>query len=121
MILADTSIWVDHLSRGTRGLAALLDQEQIEMHPYVIGELACGDIRNRKQILDLLTTLPPAAVASDGEALAMIESRKLMGRGLGWVDVHLLASVVLSGSRIWSRDRQLAAAAEELKVKFNEA
>ena len=119
MILADTSVWADHLSRGKGGLAALLDREQIEMHPYVIGELACSEIRNRRQILHLLTALPPSVVASDGEALAMIESRKLMGRGLGWVDVHLLASVVLSGSRIWSRDRQLAAAAAELGVRFD--
>jgi predicted nucleic acid-binding protein len=120
MILVDTSIWVDHLSRGKGGLAALLEEEQVLMHPYVMGELACGDIRNRGEVLELLATLPPAAVASDGEAMMMIEKRKLMGRGLGWVDVHLLASVVLSGTRIWSRDKHLAAAAAQLKVNFDE-
>jgi predicted nucleic acid-binding protein len=119
MILADTSVWVDHLSRGNGGLGALLDEGSILMHPYVVGELACGDIRNRREVLALLTTLPPAAGASDDEALAMIETRKLMGRGLGWVDVHLRASVVLSGCRIWSRDKQLAAAAATLKVRFD--
>jgi len=119
MILADTSVWVDHLARGRGDLAALLDEEQVLMHPFVIGELACGDIRNRRQILRLLTTLPSATVASDDEALDMIEKRKLMGRGLGWVDVHLLASSVLSSCRIWSRDKQLAAAAAELKVRFD--
>lgn len=119
MILADTSVWVDHLSRGTGALAALLDGEQVVMHPFVLGELACGNIRNRRQILGLLASLPSVAVASDEEALAMIESRKLMGRGLGWVDVHLLASVLLSGCRVWSRDKQLAAAAAELKVRFD--
>jgi predicted nucleic acid-binding protein len=120
MILADTSVWVDHLSRGSAALAALLDEQQVVMHPWVIGELACGDIRNRRQILDLLGALPPATVASDAEVLAMIEARKLMGRGLGWVDVHLLASAILSGTRIWSRDKQLAAAASNLKVRFDE-
>ena len=120
MILADTSVWVDHLSRGVDRLSALLEEEQVLIHPWVIGELACGTIRNRREILDLLTTLPVATVASDDEALAMIEKRKRMGRGLGWVDVHLLASAVLSGCRIWSRDRQLAAAAGELKLKFEE-
>jgi predicted nucleic acid-binding protein len=118
MILADTSVWVSHLSRGSVALAARLDEEQVVMHPYIIGELACGEMRNRRQILELLTTLPTAAVASDREALAMIERRKLMGRGLGWVDVHLLASAVLSGCRIWSHDKQLVAAAAELKVQF---
>lgn len=120
MILADTSVWVDHLSRGVGGLSALLQAEQVLIHPHVIGELACGDIRKRREILHLLTTLPMAAVASDDEVLAMIEKRKLMGRGLGWIDVHLLASAVLTGCRIWSRDKQLAAAAAELSVRFDE-
>lgn len=119
MILADTSVWVEHLSRGTAALAAMLEAEQIVMHPYVIGELACGDIRNRRQILQMLASLQPAAVASDDEVLTMIESRKLMGRGLGWVDVHLLASAVLSDCRIWSRDKQLLAAATTLNVRFD--
>ena len=119
MILADTSVWVDHLSRGSTALAALLDEERVLMHPSVIGELACGDIRNRRQVLHLLATLPPASVASDAEALAMIENRRLMGRGLGWVDVHLLASVVLTGCTLWTRDKRLAAVAEDLKVRFD--
>jgi predicted nucleic acid-binding protein len=119
VILVDTSVWVDHLSRGSDALAALLEREEVLTHSYVIGELACGDIRNRRQVLHLLTALPAASVASDAEALAMIEDRKLMGRGLGWVDVHLLAAAILSGCRLWSRDRQLIAAAAELKVRFD--
>lgn len=89
------------------------------IHPFVIGELACGDIRNRRQVLQLLATLPVAVVATDPEVLAMIEQRKLMGRGLGWVDAHLLASVVLSRAQLWTRDKQLAAAAAELNVGFD--
>jgi predicted nucleic acid-binding protein len=120
MILVDTSVWVDHLSRGAEGLASLLDEEKVVMHPFVIGELACGDIRNRRQVLHLLRALPAAPIASDDEALAMIESHRLMGRGLGWVDVHLLAAAVLGDHVIWSRDKQLVAAAAALKVKFDE-
>ncbi len=119
MILVDTSVWVDHLARGVSSMVSLLEEEMVSMHPFVMGELACGDIRNRKEVLHLLSRLPAAPVATEPEALAMIERRKLMGRGLGYVDVHLLASVALSGSRIWSRDKQIAAAAAELKVRFD--
>lgn len=121
MILVDTSVWVDHLHRGAPAMASLLEEERVVMHPFVMGELACGDIRNRREVLHLLSTLPAAPVATDAEVLGMIERRKLMGRGLGYIDMHLLASAALSGSRIWSRDRQLAAAAGELKVGFDEA
>ncbi len=119
MILVDTSVWVDHLYRGTTGMASLLDEGKVLMHPFVIGELACGDIRNRTEILHLLTALPSAPVANDREALAMIEHHKLMGRGLGYIDVLLLASVVLCGNRIWSGDKPLAGAAAALKVRFD--
>jgi predicted nucleic acid-binding protein len=119
MILVDTSVWVDHLARGVPAMTALLEEEQVLIHPFVIGELACGNIRNRTEVFHLLADLPAPPVASDPEALAMIERHQLMGRGLGYVDVHLLASVALSGSRIWSRDKQLAAAAAELKVRFD--
>lgn len=119
MILVDTSVWVDHLSRGVPAMASLLDGETVLMHPFVIGELACGDIRSRREVLQLLSTLPAAPVATEGEALAMIERHKMMGRGLGYIDVHLLTSVVLCGCRIWSRDKQLVAAATDLKVRFD--
>lgn len=118
MILADTSIWVEHLRRGVPLLASLLEADAVAIHPFVIGELACGDIRNRREVLHLLSTLTSVPVATEREVLAMIERRKLMGRGLGYIDVHLLASSILSGHRIWSRDRQLAKAAVELKVAF---
>lgn len=120
MILVDTSVWVDHLSRGgLLAMAGMLEEGQVLIHPFVIGELACGEMKNRAEVLKLLSNLPMPPVATDAEALAMIERHKLMGRGLGYIDVHLLASAALSASRIWSRDKGLAAAAAQLKVRFD--
>ncbi len=117
MILVDTSVWVDHLRKGDRGLAELLTASKVLMHPFVIGELACGNLRKRDQILALLTDLPRAAVATAEEVLFFIEQRTLMGRGLGYVDVHLLASVALYGTvRLWTRDKRLRSAADSLGV-----
>lgn len=118
MILVDTSVWVDHFHQGTPTLASLLEEESVVMHPFVIGELACGSLKNRKEILQLLSALPGVPVASEAEVLAMIEHRKLMGRGLGYIEMHLIASAILSGIRIWSRDHQLAKAAAALKLHF---
>ena len=115
MILVDTSVWVDHLRKGDRGLAAQLTASNVLMHPFVIGELACGNLRKREQILALLKDLPRIAVATDDEVLFFIERHTLMGRGLGYVDVHLLASVALHGTaRLWTRDKRLRAAADSL-------
>ncbi len=119
MILADTSVWVDHLRVGDPRLAETLDRAAVFAHPFVIGELACGRLRNRGEVLGLLRRLPAVPVATDDEALRFVEARRLMGRGIGWVDVHLLASSVLSGGvRLWTRDRRLAAVAAELGVGF---
>jgi predicted nucleic acid-binding protein len=115
MMLVDTSVWVDHLRKGDRGLAALLTASNVVMHPFVIGELACGNLRKRDQILALLRDLPRVAVATDDEVLFFIERHTLMGRGLGYIDVHLLASVALHGiARLWTRDKRLRAAADSL-------
>ena len=112
MILTDTSVWVDHLRRGDAALRAALEANEICIHPMVIGELACGNLRNRT-ILVYLQMLPQATVATHDEALAMIEKHKLMGRGVGLVDVHLLASAKLSKATLWTRDKQLVAIAAE--------
>ncbi len=114
MILVDTSVWVDHLRRGNSRLAELLLAEQVVCHSFVIGELACGSIRNRAEVLRLLSALPSVQKVEDAEALDFIEQQKLMARGLGLVDVHLLASCVLAGVGLWTRDKRLAQAALQL-------
>lgn len=121
MILVDTSVWVDHLREGAPALAAALQQARVLTHPFVLGELACGNLKNRGEVLQLLGELPTAPTATDAEALDFIERRALMGRGIGYIDVHLLASVVLAGSvRLWTRDKRLAAVAEELELAHAE-
>lgn len=118
MILVDTSVWIDHLRRGEAELATALEREQVLMHPYVIGELACGNLKNRDEILALLQKLPRAKVASESEVLHFIERHRLMGRGIGYLDIHLLASAALSEARLWTKDRRLAAAANDLNLAF---
>ncbi len=121
MILVDTSVWVDHLRDGAPALAAALEQSRVLMHPFVLGELACGNLKNRREVLRLLGDLPAAPLATDPEALDYIERRALMGRGIGYVDVHLLASAALAGAaRLWTRDKRLAAVAADLKLAYAE-
>lgn len=112
MILADTSVWVDHLRRSDAQMRAALEADEICIHPMVIGELACGNLRNRT-ILVQMQLLQQATVATNDEVLAMIEHYKLMGRGIGFVDIHLLASAKLSKAAVWTRDRRLAVVADE--------
>jgi predicted nucleic acid-binding protein len=121
VILADTSVWIDHLRSGVPALAEALEQERVLVHPFVVGELACGNLRNRSEVLELLGNLPSMPTATDAEALEFIERRSLMGRGIGYIDVHLLAAVALAGTaRLWTRDRRLAAAAAELNLAVTE-
>ncbi|MCK4305405.1 MAG: type II toxin-antitoxin system VapC family toxin [Candidatus Eisenbacteria sp.] len=116
MVLVDTSIWIDHLRRGNPRLVELLTNEQVLCHPHVVGELACGNLRKRQEILVLLRALPTAPVADDEEVLHLLESKRLHGCGLGWIDAHLLASALLSGSGFWTLDKQLERAAIRLKI-----
>lgn len=117
MILVDTSVWVEHLRRGVPRLAGLLEEGEVLGHTMVIGELACGTLRQRHQILTDLAALPLAPRATDDEALVFLERRRLMGRGVGIVDVHLLASAALAGdARLWTLDRRLDAVAQELHL-----
>jgi len=119
VILVDTSVWIDHLRSGETALAAALEDGRVLMHPFVLGELACGNLENRDEVLELLGDLPVAPTATDPEVLGLIERRALMGRGIGYVDVHLLASAALADvGRLWTRDRRLAAVASELELAF---
>jgi predicted nucleic acid-binding protein len=115
VILVDTSVWVEHLNAAGSPLAWYLEQGQVLMHPFVLGELACGNLRNRQQLLALLQQLPTTPRASDAEVLYFIDQHQLMGKGIGYVDAHLLAAVALSGTQgLWTRDRRLAQVAEAL-------
>lgn len=96
MILIDTSVWVDHLRAGDKALTALLNEARVVTHSFVIGELACGNLRNRTEVLRLLRGLPQTPVASDDEVLFFIERHELMGRGIGYIDAHLLAATTLA-------------------------
>jgi predicted nucleic acid-binding protein len=117
VILVDTSVWADHLRHGDERLAALLEHQTVLTHPQVIGELALGQLRHRDAVLSELMELPRANVASDDEVLRLIERETLYGRGLGYVDAHLLAATRLTpGALIWTRDRRLRSAAEKLSL-----
>ena len=118
-MLVDTSVWVDHLRRGNRALAERLDRGLVWSHPFVVGELACGRLSDRTQILSLLEALPTPPVADHGEVLALIELRNLAGTGIGWVDAHLLASAVLGRIGIWTLDRTLDEVAARLEIRFD--
>ena len=117
-ILVDTSLWVDHLRIGHPQFASLLVEGEVATHPFVIGELACGNIKNRREILALLRALPMATVADHDEAMRFIDNHRLMGLGLGYTDVHLLASAALSHMPLWTADKQLHAAALKLHLAF---
>lgn len=117
MILADSSVWIDHLRGSEPGLAGLLNRQLVLCHPYVIGEIACGSSRNRAGLLRDLLSLPTAVVAGDDEVLRLIDRHELMGSGIGYLDAHLLASAALtSGASLWTHDKRLAAAAGKVGV-----
>jgi predicted nucleic acid-binding protein len=115
--LVDTSVWIEHFRRGRSDLADRLLEGLVLTHPYVSGELSCGNLKNREEVLSDLRTLPSVKLASDSEVFSLIEGRRLWGRGLGWVDVHLLASALLSHCRLWTLDKRLDRAAADLGLK----
>ena len=119
MILVDTTVWVDHLRGGDAQLAELLERGAVVMHPFVVGEIACGNLSDRSSILELLRDLPAAVVAEGEEVLGFIERHRLHGKGIGYVDVHLLASALLTKrASLWTRDKRLHMAAQELGCAF---
>ena len=116
MTLVDTSVWVDHFRRRNAELAELLDRGDVVGHPWIVGELACGHLRRRREILALLAVLPQARSVEDEEVLHFIVTRRLFGKGIGWVDAHLMASATLTGATLWTFDRALARAAAALRL-----
>ena len=118
MVLVDTSIWVTHLRQGSRQLEKLLMGAEVMCHPFIIGELACGNLKNRDEIIPLLQSLPMAPTIEFDELLFFIDRNDLIGKGVGFVDVHLLASAQLEGVTLWTADKKLKSSADQLELTF---
>lgn len=118
MVLVDTSVWISHFRNGNKDLESLLNEDKVICHPMIIGELACGNIKNRTEILSLLHTLPPAKEAIHEEVLEFIDKTKLYGKGIGYTDVHLLASALISDSALWTLDRTIDNEATKLEINY---
>lgn len=118
MILVDTSVWIDHFRIGNTKLTQILEGPAVLTHPFVIGELSCGNLKSRAETVRWLRALPTAVVASDIEVGQLIEDRRLWGQGIGWTDAHLLASSLLTNCHLWTRDTRLASAARAAGVKM---
>ena len=118
MILVDTNVWINHFKKSHAELVANLNVGCVACHPFIIGELACGNLKDRDEILGLFQSLPSAPVLEPEEILAFIEANKLMGKGLGYVDLHLLAATVLEGIKLWTEDKRLKKAAKDLGVSY---
>ncbi len=114
MIIVDTSVWVLHLREGSDKLISLLNNGKVLCHSFIIGEIACGNLKNRTVIINLLKSLPSAEVAGNNEILQFIEYKELMGKGLGYIDIHLLASAMLSDVQFWTLDKRLNNIAEKI-------
>lgn len=121
MILVDTSVWIDHLRKGDDLLVSLLNSAQVSTHRIIIGELACGNLRNRDIFLTLIQQIPELKPAMHEEVVYFIESNRLMGRGVGYIDIHLLASLTLNKHTfLWTRDKRLGVLADELGLAYHE-
>jgi predicted nucleic acid-binding protein len=107
MVLVDTSVWVAHFRERNSGFASLLNNGQVLCHPFVIGELACGNLKQRSEILSLLCALPSVVVAEHNEVMDFIENQSLMGKGLGFIDIHLITSALMSRVTLWTFDRKM--------------
>lgn len=118
MVLVDTSVWVSHLRDGNDELSTLLNDGRVLCHPLIVGELACGNLKDRAVILSFLELLPTSIEAEHEEVLSFIENNRLMGKGIGYVDAQLVASAVLTGVPIWTLDKKLAQVADGLRIKY---
>lgn len=118
MVLVDTSVWVSHLRDGNVGLEKLLNAGEVVCHTFIVGELACGDLKNRHEILTYLQSLTVAILAEDEEVLKFIENHQLMGKGLGYIDVHLIASAVLTDVPLWTFDKTLDKFTKKIGINY---
>ena len=118
MVLVDTSVWINHLRNNEHQLEKLLFNGSVACHPYIIGELACGNIKNRREIISLLQALPQTSLVEFEEYLFFIDQNQLYGKGIGFVDIHLLASAKLTQIPLWTVDKRLRSASAEFNLKF---
>lgn len=118
MVLVDTSVWISHLRLGNSMLQKLLQEGRVASHPFIIGELACGNISNRTEIISLMQSLPMLDAVEHEELLLFIEYNKMMGAGLGFVDVHLMAAAMLAGIPLWTQDKRLKQTCSRLSIDF---
>jgi predicted nucleic acid-binding protein len=118
MVLVDTSVWVSHFRETHVGLVDLLENGEVVCHPFIAGKLACENLKNRTAILSLLEALPMAVSVEHEEVLTFIEHHGIMGKGLGYIDVHLLASAVMTGLPLWTMDKRLERVAAMLHSKY---
>ena len=116
MILVDTSVWIDHFRSGNDRLKALLLDEKVLCHPFVVGELACGSLQKRNEILTMLKALPQADLLEQDEVIRFMDVRRLYGKGIGWVDAHILSSTLFTRCTLWTLDKPLRRAAASLNV-----
>ncbi len=119
MVLVDTSVWISHFREGNATLINLLNECCVACHPFIVGELACGHLKNRVEILSLLQTLPMSVQAEHEEVLLFMDNNQLMGKGLGYIDIHLLASAILTRIPILTFDKRLNAIATKLSLSFD--
>jgi predicted nucleic acid-binding protein len=118
MVLVDTSVWVSHLRDGNVGLENLLNDGEVLCHPFIVGELACGNLKKRHEILKYLQSLPMTILAEDEEVLKFIENHQLMGKGLVYIDVHLIAAALLTDVPLWTFDKTLDKIAKEIGINY---
>lgn len=119
MVIVDTSVWISHLRHGNSTLQRLLQDGRVASHPFIIGELACGNISNRTEIISLMQALPMLDVVEHEELLLFIEYNQMMGKGLGFVDIHLLAGAMLASIPLWTQDKKLKQACSRLNIDFS--
>jgi predicted nucleic acid-binding protein len=118
MVLVDTSVWIQHFHEGCKGLSDLLNESEVACHPFIVGELACGYLKKRTEILSLLQALPMLPLVDSEEYFTFIDVHRLFGKGLGFVDIHILASARLTSTWLWTLDKSLATIAVQFKIAY---
>jgi predicted nucleic acid-binding protein len=119
MILVDTSIWIDHLDKANPIMQELLKEQRILMHPFVLGEIAMGSLRKREFVLSVLSAFESAPLAREDEVLSFVRAYRLFGKGIGYIDAHILTSAKLApGTQLWTRDKRLQALAAALSIDY---